>query len=236
MADFTAKAGNAPAPATDSNRFDDEYDPAADYFTLTAGEDVAKFGMRYVKTEVVHVAPGGWAEQNKIEIDDEIWKVNGVSFPQMSDEDRLKVLTGPKPITIEFKRPKIKDTYYEVECHDIRLGMRYVRNTITEVKAGGWALKNNVQVGDQLIQLNERLFEKLTEDQVLKILAGPRPLKLQFKRPAQQHLDNAAIRQSQVNGDEVNEFTNQEKDIVIEEEKAGGGLMNFLCCQAPARK
>ena len=112
--------------------------------------------------------------------------------------------------------------------------MRYVRNTITEVKAGGWALQQGVQVGDQLIQLNERLFEKLTEEEVLDILAGPRPLKLQFKRPAQQHVDNAAIRQSQV--DEVNEFTNTEKDIVIEEEKANGGLMSFLCCQAPARK
>ena len=111
--------------------------------------------------------------------------------------------------------------------------MRYVRNTITEVKANGWALKNGVQVGDQLIQLNERLFEKLTEDQVLKLLAGPRPLKLQFKRPAAQHVDKAAISQSQI--DEVNEFTNN-KDIVIEEEKAGGGLMNFLCCQAPGRK
>lgn len=43
------------------------------YFTLT----------RQVKTEIVHVAPGGWAEVNKVEIDDEIWKVNGVGFPTM---------------------------------------------------------------------------------------------------------------------------------------------------------
>ena len=53
-------------------------------------------------------------------------------FSTRSDEDRLKALTGPKPITIEFKRPKIKDTYYEVECHDIRLGKLYTVNCIVD--------------------------------------------------------------------------------------------------------
>ena len=120
--------------------------------------------------------------------------------------------------------------------------MRYVRNTITEVKPGGWAIKNGVQVGDQLIQLNERLFEALTEDQVLKILAGPRPLKLQFKRPAEVHKDKEAIRQSQkglgvnMGGGEQTEFENK-GGVVIEDGGAqSGGLMGFLCCQAPAKK
>lgn len=258
------------APHAPSNdRHDEDFDPAATYFELTAGKDVAKLGMRYVKTEIVHVVEGGWAAANKIEIDDEIWQVGGKDFVAMTEDERLKSLTAPKPITIKFKRPKIKDTYYQIDCHDIRLGMRYVRNTITEVKEGGWAIKNDVQVGDQLIQLNERLFEQLTEDQVLKILAGPRPLKLQFKRPAKEHTDNIAIKESQKiaggnslenknnqGSDEKVEYNNdngvvtikkangtngtspvKEKDIVVEEERSegSGGLMGFLCCQAPQK-
>ena len=54
MADMSTK-GNAPAPATDANRFDDEYDPAVNYFELTAGTDVAKFGMRYVSLSRVFI-------------------------------------------------------------------------------------------------------------------------------------------------------------------------------------
>lgn len=48
MTDMTPQKGGAPAPATDANRFDEDYDPAASYFELTAGPDVSKFGMRYV--------------------------------------------------------------------------------------------------------------------------------------------------------------------------------------------
>jgi len=255
----------SPQKASNADRHDEEFDPANFYYELTAGKDVTKLGMRYVKTEIVSIAPGGWAEKNKIEIDDEIWEINGKSFVTMTQSQRLDALTGPRPLNLKFKRPKIKDSYYEIECHDVRLGMRYVRNTITEVKDGGWALKNGVKVGDQLIQLNDRLFESLTEDQVLKMLAGPRPLKLQFKRPASEHLDKVAIKEGEAmtnHGaalEKPTETKNEsdgaakkeepeekveyqapapaEDNVIVEEERApaGGGLMGFLCCQAPAK-
>lgn len=56
----------------------------------------------------------------------------------MPDDEKLKVLTGPKPLTIKFKRPKIKDTYYRIDCDSIRLGMRYIGTNITGVRDGGW--------------------------------------------------------------------------------------------------
>ncbi len=64
-----------PSKPTEVDKNDPDYDPAASYFELTPTADVTRLGMRYVKTEIVAVVEGGWAAENGVEIDDEIWAV-----------------------------------------------------------------------------------------------------------------------------------------------------------------
>ena len=183
-----------------------KYDPALKYFNVVVGKDTQKLALRFVKTEIVQIIPGGWAESQGLEIDDEIWAVakgdcndedfdfgSFKGFLEMSEEERVKALTQEKPLTIKIKRPEIKDSYMNFECHEKKLGLKYIRTTITSVTAGSWADQNKIEPGDQLIMVNDRLFESLSEDEILKILTGPRPLRMQFKRPAKEHKDQDAI-------------------------------------------
>lgn len=172
---------------------DDPKDPAKIFFSAVVGPEVAKLGFRYVKTEVVHITPDSWAALAGVEIDDEIWEVCGEEFKQMTEEEKFQALTAPKPIDIKFKRPKHKDSYYEVLCDEKLLGLKYSNQTITSIVTGGFAERNGVLRGDQLLEVNGRLFEELNEAEIFAILRGPRPLTMQFKRPAAVHLDHEAL-------------------------------------------
>ncbi len=146
---MAAKAALIPLDPSDPN-----YDPAQTYFEATVRPDNAKLGMKYVKTEIVSVVPGGWAQSAGVEVDDEIFEIAGQPVSAMTEKEKHTALTKtPKPFVIRFKRPLYKDTYFSVECNESKLGFKYNYITITSVVAGGWAEKNGVERGDQLIEV-----------------------------------------------------------------------------------
>lgn len=203
---------------------DDPNDPAKKFFEIVATPEDTKLGMRYVKTEIIHVNAGGFAERNGVEVDDEIWEIDGVSFDSMTEKDKFTIFTTKRPITIKLKRPKYKDTYYELRCDAAKLGLKYNKTTITTIVPGGWAAQNGVLRGDKLIEVNGELFEKLDEQRIYDILRGKRPLIMQFKRPASVHIDQAALAESEAKVEasrDLNDITNGAKKEVKKQEKYG---------------
>jgi len=176
---------------------DPDYDPALRFFEVTVEKEDGKLGFRYVNTEVVHVTPDSWAQKQGIEVDDEIMLINSTEVSGLTEKEKLDLFTGERPFTIKFKRPKYKDTYYELECNEAKLGFKYNKLTITSVVPDGWAERNGIVRGDQLIEVNRQLFELLDEQKIFDLLRGPRPLTMQFKRPAKVHIDQAALEEAE---------------------------------------
>jgi len=119
-----------------------DVDPAESYFTIEVPTSVKALDMRVIKTEVCHVYKGGFAEQQGVEIDDEVWEVNGEFFgdigkdPNYPEKDQTEEQVNAfkqRPLTIKFKRPKYKDTYYEVEFGDKKIGVKYLDAVVTTV-------------------------------------------------------------------------------------------------------
>jgi len=183
------------------------------FFEKTLPTTAPKIGIKYVGVEIVKVVAGGWAESEKIEIDDELWEmemkgtvgdnagggetaaeVNAETkwkrCDQMTEKEKLAGFLQPRPIKIKFFRPYVKDSYYERELpeEEMDLGMenKYTDGGDMRVDAitpNKWAEKNGVLVGDLIIQINGNLIAGLEQKEVDSKLKGERPLKVQFKRP-----------------------------------------------------
>lgn len=67
---------------------------------------------------------GGWGERIGLELDDEVNAVNGIKLFPLSMEKRLELLKGKKPMIVKFKRPAVKDGYFNVLMNAEKLGAR----------------------------------------------------------------------------------------------------------------
>lgn len=79
------------------------------YYTCSLSE--RKIGMtmkgKYVKT----VDAAGWAGKNGVMIGDEIAELGTEGYAGLTDEERLKIFSGPRPLTIRFVRRNQKTAY-----------------------------------------------------------------------------------------------------------------------------
>lgn len=164
-------------------------DPALKYFDCVLPADDTKLGLHIIGSEVVKVSPGSWAAVHNIEIDDEIWKIQGQRFGPMDDKSRFRALTQARPFTINFKRPLFRDIYLSRDWDDRSLGLKYWRETIGVITPGGWADRSGLQVGDTIFEIQGKEFRSLTVKQILELFTQQKPLNFVFKRPHPMHLD-----------------------------------------------
>jgi len=140
-------------------------------------------GLRFNGVEVTSLIPGRWAEKNGIEVDDEIFEVAGKAFAGLTRDERLKaIVEAPRPLRMKFKRPKAKDTYYEITLKERKIGMTMKGKYVKTVEGGGWADRNGVQVGDEIAELAGKGYAELTDEEKLKTFAGPRPINMKLVR------------------------------------------------------
>jgi hypothetical protein len=76
---------------------DADSDPALKFFDAVVPDSKEKLGMRFIGTEVVKVTDACWAAKSGVEIDDEIWAINGRAFKPMDETERFRALTQKKP-------------------------------------------------------------------------------------------------------------------------------------------
>lgn len=84
-------------------------------------------GMRTVGSEIVHVLKDSWASIHKVEVDDEIVEIGGKLFDALTDAEKTDQLEDGAAKTIKFRRPKFKDSYYDVSCTEMKLGLKYFK-------------------------------------------------------------------------------------------------------------
>lgn len=152
------------------------------YYTVIADEK--KLGMKFNGVEITTIVSGGWAERVGVEIDDEIFEVNGKEFGSMSREEKLLSLQGARPTSIKFKRPAIKDYYYLLTLNEQKLGMGFKGSKVSSVAAGGWAERNGIYPGDEIVEVAGQPFGTLADDQKINAFKAARPFDLKLKRPA----------------------------------------------------
>ena len=157
-------------------------DRADRFIMLSATEK--KLGMKFNGVEVTTIVPGGWAERQGVEIDDEIFEVQGEEFSKMTREQKLVVLQGPRPVAIHIKRPAIKDFYYSLTLAETKLGMGFKGARVSSVAAGGWADRSGIHPGDEIVEVGGINFASLADEQKINCFKQVRPFELRFKRPS----------------------------------------------------
>lgn len=128
--------------------------PGDEYFERVMNEPTT-LGIKTSGVEIVEIQPGGWGFTTGLEIDDEIYSVNGIKFLHLSNVDRLDLVQGKRPLRIFFKRPAVKDGYFKVfmqESDGVKIGARFQGIRIADLLgANGWAAKAGLIVGDEII-------------------------------------------------------------------------------------
>lgn len=82
------------------------------------------------------MVPGGWADRNGVELDDEIFEVAHKLFEPMTRQEKLAALQAARPITVKFKRPAIKDAYYTLTFNEEKLGMGFKGSRVSSCAPG----------------------------------------------------------------------------------------------------
>jgi len=60
-------------------------------------EQTGHLGMRWIGSEIAHIVKDSWASIRKVEIDDEIFEVNGESFAHMGELEKIQALAQKPP-------------------------------------------------------------------------------------------------------------------------------------------
>ena len=176
------------------------------FFTKDVDAGQESMGVMLFGAEITSIFPGGWAEENGIELDDEIIAVNGVEFGGLSSEDR-EALFFQRPLEVEFCRPVVKDEYFSVNCdQEGELGFRLagvhvhsldgleeasprVSPEISGDTTQCWAARVGLRVHDEILSLNGKSLEGLSEARRRELLETmPRPLSIRVKRYHPLHL------------------------------------------------
>lgn len=152
------------------------------WYTLVSTEE--KLGLRFNGVEITTVSKDSWAAREGVEIDDEICEVNGVAFGGKSSTEQLDLLKGARPMSIKFKRPIVKDTYYELSLNEDKVGMGFKGSRVSTVRPEGWAARCGILVNDEIAEVNGTGFSQLKEAEKVKLFKMDRPITLKLKRPA----------------------------------------------------
>jgi hypothetical protein len=138
------------------------------------------------------VNENGWPSESHIKIGDELVQANchsRESLLHMEQEAWSKLLREERPLTLTFRR------WFAVKDHQ-KLGMivRFLgfgsedSDSIPQVfvreltEENGWAARNGVQAGDELIAVHMQHVALLEKEEIRKHLKETRPLLLGFKR------------------------------------------------------
>lgn len=156
--------------------------PGDKYYTVKCESD--KMGFKFNGVEITTVTKGGWAESNGIEIDDEIFEVNGKIFGGQTTEEQLRMLKGVRPLEIKFKRPIVKDSYYSLTVDGEKVGMGFRGATVARIVDGGWASKMGILQNDEIVEVNGKGFSQLSTQEQIAMFGLPRPIVIRLKRPA----------------------------------------------------
>lgn len=140
--------------------------------------------MKFHNVEITTVVEGFWADREGIEVDDEIVEVNGTMFGGLEAADQLKLLKQRRPLTIKFKRPIVKDSYYTVSLDADKVGMGFKGNRVSTVTKNGWAQNVGILTSDEIVEVNSTPFSQLKEAEKVALFKQPRPIGLKMKRPA----------------------------------------------------
>jgi len=160
------------------------------YFSLTL-EDEGSAGMGLLGGEITTLVPGGWAERNGVELDDEVFKVDGIPVAGMLRSERNKLLQRKRPLKIEFLRPEIKDSYFTAICNDPGIGVTLVAGGthVQTIEKLGWAHRNGIQWADQFVFINGKSMAGMSAKKQDILLTGRRPLMIRVKRYHSKHLE-----------------------------------------------
>lgn len=63
-----------------------------------------KIGMKYSSCRVTEIKPGAWAASAGVQLNDVIYKVNGLPFGALSGAQQKKLLLEKRPLKIEMWR------------------------------------------------------------------------------------------------------------------------------------
>ena len=77
-------------------------------------------------------------------MDDEIFEVGGKPFEPMTRQEKLAALQAARPITVQFKRPAIKDSYYTLTFNEEKLGMGFKGARVSSVAPGEFSISSLV--------------------------------------------------------------------------------------------
>lgn len=180
-------AASSPSPRLSQTVAPVPYVPSPDmpgdiYFERIIADNTP-LGIKFSRVEITTVVPGSWAHTNGIELDDEILAIGGQEFRPLTPQERIAAFKQPRPLTIKFKRPEIKDSYYTLMLDEVKVGMGFTGARVTSISEGGWASRAGVKLHDEIIELSGSSFFELSDREKIEKLKEPRPILLKFKRP-----------------------------------------------------
>ena len=108
----------------------------------------------------------------------------------------FKLIPKHRPISICFKRPYIKDTYYEVALRDGPLGLVFKGSNVSAVKPDLWANQCGIEVGDQICIVDGEDFISASAYVRVELLKRPSGTIVELKRPAEHKTKAAEERRS----------------------------------------
>merc|ERR1712194_280620 len=104
-------------------------------------------------------------------------------FRPLTAQERIQAFKQARPLAIKFKRPEIRDAYYNLLLDEVKVGMGFTGSRVTSISSDGWADRAGVELYDEIVELGGVDFFSLNDREKIEKLKQPRPLVLKFKRP-----------------------------------------------------
>merc|ERR1712194_982441 len=104
-------------------------------------------------------------------------------FRPLTAQERIQAFKQARPLAIKFKRPEIRDAYYNLLLDEVKVGMGFTGSRVTSISSDGWADRAGVELYDEIVELGGVDFFSLNDREKIEKLKEPRPLVLKFKRP-----------------------------------------------------
>ena len=102
----------------------------------------------------------------------------------MAAREKVMCLLSHRPMIMKFKRPIVKDTYFDVKLYEPKLGMGFKGTRVTSIAPGGWAERSGILEHDLIIEVDGEDFKALNTRERVEVLKRDRPLVLTIKRPS----------------------------------------------------
>ncbi|CAD7957416.1 unnamed protein product [Amoebophrya sp. A120] len=131
--------------------------------------------------EIVQVVPKSWAATRGIEAGDKIVSCNDSQLSSVKDIANRRALYQSKNLRLKLERPERRPQLMSGQLTQKTPGCRLKGRKVAGLSDTGFAVDLGLQVGDELVALNNSGYTELTDDEKMQLLTKVRPLPMLFR-------------------------------------------------------